>query len=153
MDSEEDIDDVFVCRTGSSRIDAGFGGDDAPRTVMPTVISTHRWGRPGSTIRDEYVGDEAFHRVRYTSLQWPVEYGLVQDWEAMEAIWKHTFENELRVDVGEWTYTEVTKTAGQHLGCLLSLTLTPRCPSPGCAPHRVPDERQCATRAHHPIHV
>lgn len=32
------------------------------------------------------------------SLKYPIEHGVVVDWTSMEAVWKHTFSNELRVD-------------------------------------------------------
>ncbi|KAJ9527462.1 hypothetical protein QJQ45_025734 [Haematococcus lacustris] len=33
------------------------------------------------------------------SLSYPIAHGIVTNWEEMEAIWRHTFDNELRVDV------------------------------------------------------
>jgi len=34
-------------------------------------------------------------------LKYPIEHGIVEDWEDMEKIWDHTFTNELRVDAAE----------------------------------------------------
>lgn len=34
-------------------------------------------------------------------ISYPVEHGIVQDWEDMEIIWKHTFFNQLRVQPTE----------------------------------------------------
>jgi len=31
-------------------------------------------------------------------LNYPIEYGLVKNWDEMEKIWEHTFYNELCVD-------------------------------------------------------
>jgi actin len=30
-------------------------------------------------------------------LKYPIEHGIVGDWDAMEKIWSHTYNNELRV--------------------------------------------------------
>jgi len=35
------------------------------------------------------------------SLSYPIAHGIITDWEAMEAIWRHTFDNELRVDISQ----------------------------------------------------
>ncbi len=47
--------------------------------------------------KSNYVGDDAFARQGVLTLKRPIEHGLVTDWEKMEAVWRHTFENELRV--------------------------------------------------------
>ena len=48
--------------------------------------------------RDCYVGDEAQSRRDCLSLRYPIERGIVTNWEDMEKIWHHVFDNELRVD-------------------------------------------------------
>ena len=30
-------------------------------------------------------------------LRYPIEHGIVKDWENMENVWEHTFTNELRI--------------------------------------------------------
>ncbi|MBA0846774.1 hypothetical protein Goshw_007133 [Gossypium schwendimanii] len=34
-------------------------------------------------------------------LSYPIEHGIVRDWEAMERFWEHAFDNELRVNIDE----------------------------------------------------
>ncbi|TYG59817.1 hypothetical protein ES288_D07G016800v1 [Gossypium darwinii] len=34
-------------------------------------------------------------------LSYPIEHGIVRDWEAMEKFWEHAFDNELRVNIDE----------------------------------------------------
>ena len=47
--------------------------------------------------KDCYIGDEAQNRRGVLSLNYPVEHGVVTNWDDMEKIWHHTFYNELRV--------------------------------------------------------
>jgi len=44
------------------------------------------------------VGTDALDVHRELSLSYPLEHGIVTDWEGMAKVWHHTFYNELRVD-------------------------------------------------------
>jgi actin len=47
------------------------------------------------------ISDEAQSRRNILSVECPIEHGIVTDWDGMEEIWRHTFDNELRVTPGE----------------------------------------------------
>lgn len=90
---------ALVLDNGTGMCKAGFSGDEAPSCVFPCVI-----GRPKHlevmdvNHKDTFVGDEAQIKRGVLDITYPIEHGIVLNWDDMEKIWHHTFYNELRVD-------------------------------------------------------
>ena len=89
--------ETLVIDNGSNMCKAGFAGDEAPRSVFPSII-----GRPkymltvySNQAKDCYVGDEACAKSGVLYFKCPIEHGYVNNWDDMEKIWYHIFYNEL----------------------------------------------------------
>ena len=92
-----------IIDNGTGYCKAGFSGEEGPRAVFPAIV-----GRPknvaimaGAENKDFYVGLQAEEKRGILNLKYPIEHGIVNDWDDMEKVWEHTFTNELRVSPEE----------------------------------------------------
>lgn len=88
-----------IIDNGTGYIKAGFGGEETPSHLVPTVV-----GRPkftnvmiGSNTKTVFFGDEALAKRGILKLIHPLEHGIVTDWDAMTEVWDYVFYNILRV--------------------------------------------------------
>jgi actin, other eukaryote len=90
---------TLVIDNGSDMSKVGLAVYGFTPNVFPTIV-----GRPkqnsiieGMEEKDCYIGDEAKSKRGILTIHFPIEHGVITNWEDMEKIWYHTFYNELRV--------------------------------------------------------
>ncbi|WP_249584080.1 actin family protein [Pseudomonas viridiflava] len=92
---------AIVIDIGSGFTKVGFAGDEAPKSIFPTVV-----GRPESGSSDTiaaYVGDEALLKEKSLNISKPIVSGSVNNWNDYEQILHHAFSNALRVDTEDYS--------------------------------------------------
>ena len=84
---------------GSGIIKAGIAGDEEPKVVFPSLVGRPKMsgGMVGMEKKDCYVGDEAVSKKGILKLSYPINHGVIENWDDMTKIWKHILYNELKV--------------------------------------------------------
>jgi len=91
-----------VIDPGTGNIKAGFAGDDVPTSISPSVVGFPRLNAMiGMGNKDAFVGSAAIKKRGMLQLKYPLEHGIVTNWDHMERILSHTFKNELQIDPAE----------------------------------------------------
>ncbi|KAI9162998.1 Actin-like protein [Paramyrothecium foliicola] len=89
----------IVLDNGSGTIRAGFAGDDLPKCFFPSWV-----GRPkhlrvlaGALEGDVFIGQKAATELRgLLKIHYPLEHGIVTDWDDMERIWEYVYGEGLK---------------------------------------------------------
>lgn len=94
---------VVVCDNGTGFVKCGFAGANFPEHIFPAMV-----GRPvlrakakeGSTVlKDIIIGQQAAELRHNLDIQYPMENGIVRNWDDMKLLWDYTFGEEcLNID-------------------------------------------------------
>jgi len=76
---------AIVVDNGSHQMRIGFAGDDCPRNVFPSIVGTPRF-QILSNPKACYVGNEAQTKQGILNLKYPIEQGIIQNWDDMEKV-------------------------------------------------------------------
>jgi len=93
---------IIICDNGTGFVKCGFAGAQFPTSIFPSMV-----GRPlmryeekveGLEIKDIMVGDEASIARHMLKVTYPIENGIVKDWNDIDHIWDYCFNEKLKVD-------------------------------------------------------
>ena len=93
MSDDDDDTAALVVDNGSGVCKAGFAGDDAPRVVFSSVIGRPRYQKAMVGVggqKDFYVGSLAQDKRSVLSLSYPIERGIITNWDDMEKVRRYT---------------------------------------------------------------
>jgi hypothetical protein len=88
---------ALVVDIGSGLCKAGFAGAARPHSTFPTLVGRPKAPQILPTKGEELVGDEAASKAGVLHLKYPVEHGVVCNWDSYEAVWRHVFFDRLLV--------------------------------------------------------
>lgn len=86
---------VIVCDNGTGFVKCGYAGSNFPAHVFPSLV-----GRPmlradnrvgEIEVRDLMIGSEASELRHMLEITYPMENGIVRNWEDMVHVWDYTF--------------------------------------------------------------
>lgn len=124
------VNQPIVIDNGSGTVKAGFAGDQVPKCIFPNFIGRPKHVRvmAGGLEGDTFIGKKAEEHRGLLTLKYPMEHGIVTDWNEMERIWQHIFSKEQLQTFPEEHPILLTGASSLSLHVLLILTcnFTPR---------------------------
>lgn len=117
MESGSLYNQPVVIDNGSGNLKAGFAGEDKPKSFASSVIGRPKYQKimAGSLLsnnedsttgtflnKDEtFIGNLAQQNRGLLKLSYPIEHGIVTNWDDMEKIWYNTYTQDLRTNSEE----------------------------------------------------
>jgi actin-related protein 2 len=106
---------AIVCDNGTGYVKVGFSGRNFPTAIFPALVGRPAMRaagrRPASAsyispqsipeLPDVVVGEDANTYRQFLHLHYPMDNGVIKDWDSMTALWEHTFVHELRASPAE----------------------------------------------------
>jgi centractin len=88
----------LVLDNGSGTIRAGYAGSDLPTAYFPSYVGRPKHTRvlAGAVEGDVFIGSRAQELRGLLKIKYPLEHGIVTDWDDMERIWTYVYEHELK---------------------------------------------------------
>ncbi|XP_022661752.1 beta-centractin-like [Varroa jacobsoni] len=90
------VNQPVVIDNGSGIIKAGFAGDHIPKCRFSNFIGRpkHKRVMAGALEGDLFVGPKAEEHRGLLTIRYPMEHGVVNDWNDMEKIWQYIYSKD-----------------------------------------------------------
>lgn len=89
---------VVIIDNGSGNCKAGLSLDEAPSKVFPSLVGRPRKGYERELAEEAYYGHQVKEHLNKLKVTYPLENGIIENFEDMESIWAYTFDEQLQVD-------------------------------------------------------
>lgn len=95
----------IVSDNGTGFVKLGYAGDNFPKYIFPSMV-----GRPlmryeedfkNVELKDIMCGDECAENRSMLQVSYPVENGIVRNWEDMKHVWDYSFHEKMGIDCTE----------------------------------------------------
>ena len=99
--------ETVILDNGTGIIKAGFAGENFPRVILPNVVGYPRFKKnytlnlSKDVEKDMYLCDDAISKKGILKLDYPLEHGIVKNWDGLEKVWSRTFDR-LRISSSEY---------------------------------------------------
>ena len=92
-----------VIDNGSGYMKAGFSGEEAPKVMFPTMVGKTKVEGiyVGDEKKESIIGSEAEKKFGILNISYPIQGGIIVNWDEMERIWANTFYGELKISPEE----------------------------------------------------
>lgn len=101
---DEDSSPVVI-DVGTGYTKAGIAGEGEPRIVLPSTVGVPKhevtMAESEAHLKQVYVGRDATNMRGVLSLNWPLEHGIVEDWETWEQLMNYVYYNAIGVHPDE----------------------------------------------------
>merc|ERR1712169_145732 len=96
---------VIVCDNGTGFVKVGYAGANFPAHIFPSMV-----GRPilrfeekidNVELKDIMVGDKAATLRSFLDIKYPLDNGIVRNWDDMLHLYDYTFEEKLKINPAE----------------------------------------------------
>jgi len=96
---------VVVCDNGTGFVKCGFAGANFPSTIFPSIdrrpVLRSEEKIENVQLKDIMVGDEAQKLRMMLQITYPLDNGIIRNWDDMQYVWDYTFYDKLKVDTKE----------------------------------------------------
>ncbi|NIQ05687.1 MAG: actin family protein [Candidatus Korarchaeota archaeon] len=101
----EEKEQPVVIDVGTGYTKAGVAGEEEPRIVLPSTVGFPKYEaampEEEAYLKEYYVGRDATNMRGVLKLRWPVEHGIIEDWDAWEKLISYTYYNALGIHPDE----------------------------------------------------
>eukprot|EP00929_Paragymnodinium_shiwhaense_P002044 TRINITY_DN102239_c0_g1_i1.p1 TRINITY_DN102239_c0_g1~~TRINITY_DN102239_c0_g1_i1.p1 ORF type:complete len:392 (+),score=121.00 TRINITY_DN102239_c0_g1_i1:76-1251(+) len=97
-EEEEMSEQIIIIDNGTGVCKAGMSTDETPQHIFPEIVGKLRKGQEAPDSKAYYFGEEVNQLRGKLKSTFPIESGIIENFEHMELLWEYTFCERLQVD-------------------------------------------------------